>query len=168
MIAVFTEHGYCLAVYSDDEAPEPWMYPGCQFVESDKYRAGMWVRPDEYWARQRKLSQLNAWLDQKHQIGFDTGLGWSLRTVREAQTSLAEYRVLLGGKVETGRRTLEDLIVLPDVNGNGHQVTIGQFFELLLDYGAYCEQLDNAYRYTRHAIDVATTVEEIEAVEMPA
>ena len=99
--------------------------------------------------------------------GFDTGLGFAIKMADADQHTFAAYRVMLDSAVQAGQRTLDSQIVVRDVNGDPYSVTVAQFCQMMLAYGAYCETFFQQYAVAESHLRRATTLAEVEAVQLP-
>ena len=74
---------------------------------------------------------------------------------------------MLDSAVQAGQRTLDSQIVVADVKGNPYSVTVAQFYQMMLAYGAYCEAFFQQYTVADSHLRRATTLAEVEAVQLP-
>jgi len=118
-------------------------------------------------ARQVALAKMAAWRRAKLRTGFDTGLGFAIKMTDADQHTFAAYRVMLDSAVQAGQRTLDSQIVVRDVNGDPYSVTVAQFCQMMLAYGAYCEAFFQQYAVAESHLRRATTLAEVEAVQLP-
>lgn len=119
-------------------------------------------------AKADKLMALALWREGKLARGYDTGLGFSIKIGETDQHTFAAYKVLLDATLAAGAKTADSSVVIADVDGKPYLITIGQFSQLTLAYGGYCESVFQQYQITLSHILSATTVGEVNAVDIPA
>ena len=118
-------------------------------------------------ARQAALTKLVAWRRAKLRAGFDTGLGFAIKIADSDQHAFAANKVMLDSAVQAGQRTLDSQIVVGDVNGDPYSVTVAQYYQMMLAYGAYCEAFFRQYTVADSHLRRATTLAEVESVQLP-
>ena len=118
-------------------------------------------------ARQDALAKLAVWRKAKLQAGFDTGLGFAIKIGDVDQHAFAANKIMLDSAVQAGQRTLDSQVVVADVMGNPYSVTVAYFCQMMLAYGAYCEAFFQQYTVADSHLRRATTLAEVEAVQLP-
>jgi hypothetical protein len=168
--------GVVVAYHPDGQAIDG-LYPGCGIVSWDQALPaeiiGMPV-PQESdvpltvdVVRRRKLSALSAWKILALARGYDTGLGFSIGIADTDQHTFASYKVWLDTLVQGGQRTLDSLVVVSDIHGDPYSITVAQFNAVMLAYGASCESLFQQGAVTSSHLMRATTIDEVDAVQLP-
>jgi hypothetical protein len=118
-------------------------------------------------ARQAALTKLAMWRKAKLRAGFDTGLGFAIGIGGADQHAFAANKVMLDSAVQSGQRTLDSQIVVADVKGDPYSVTVAHFYQVMLAYGAYCEAFFQQYTVADSHLRRATTLAEVQSVQLP-
>ena len=118
-------------------------------------------------AREARLAALAAWKEVKLATGFDTGLGFAVKIDDVYQHRIAAYKVMLDLAIQAGQRTQASPVVVADINGAPYSITVAQFYQFILPYGAYCEGIFQSYQVAYAHLMAATTLEAVAAVALP-
>jgi len=115
-------------------------------------------------ARVAKLEEVAGWREGRLAQGFDTGLGFALKIGDTDQHTFAAYKVMLDAALQANAKTTSSVVVVGDVAGELHSITVAQFYGFILVYGSYCETFFQEYQGLLSSVWAASTAEEVEAV----
>jgi len=118
-------------------------------------------------AKRQKTAEMVAWRNQCLGGGYDTGFGFRLKCGEEDHAILSQYKVLLDEAVGRGLRTEDSMVSVYDIADVRWNLTVAQYTEMLLGYGAYCEEKYHQCLMLEHGSAEATTVEAVQAIQIP-
>ena len=118
-------------------------------------------------ARRRRLGALSVWKVAALARGYDTGLGFAIGIADTDQHTFASYKVLLDTMVQCGQRSLDSPVVIGDVHGDPYSITVQQFNQTVVAYGMFCESFYQQGVVAYSHLMRATTLEEVDAVQLP-
>ena len=144
--------------------PENAIQIGVAVSDSDM---SLTLEPAVWRGRQAKLATLAAWKEAKLAAGFDTNLGFAVNIDDTDQHKVAAYKVMLDLAIQAGQRTQASPVVIADINGAPYSITVAQFYQFILPYGAYCEGIFQSYQVAYAHLMAATTLEAVAAVALP-
>lgn len=124
--------------------------------------------PAEIKALRSAKSQKGREISDSHtaaiEVGFDTGLGYSLSFVVEKRNIFSSYVTLMDHGVGRGSRQNNNTVTILDIDDVPRQLTVSALIDLLTDYGEDYETLFNTNVSLRVALKAAQTVAAVDAI----
>lgn len=118
-------------------------------------------------AKQARIAVLDAWYAGKVAGGV-TVSGILLAADLTSQNRFDALTTLLFAALQAGVQTGSDNTTVYSPDGTAHTMTISNYLLLMLGYGQILQGFAASYSTTLKAINDATTVEGVNAAEMPA
>jgi len=125
----------CVSFFGSDPIPDP-LPEGYEYADSLE---------DAMTPVQVKLLEVQQAYAAAMVVGYDTGLGFSLKLGEQDQRVLFDYQQRLLRRLSLEQTSLEDLKVLKGTDDNWHVATVEQIIDAIDGGAGHIESLNGAY-----------------------